>query len=134
VRGEGRLILGACRAGGIAAVPAVVIAFALRGTPGALAAVAALGIVVANLVVSGAVLFVTARRLPDSYPMIAMPSYALRMAGVFAAMGAAYSTDAIDPTTFSITFAAGLIGILAYECVLWARTPWLALEFAKERP
>jgi hypothetical protein len=56
------------------------------------------------------------------------------MVGVFAAMGAAFSTDAIDPVTFSITFAAGLTGILAYECVLWARTPWLALEFAKERP
>jgi hypothetical protein len=130
VRGEGRLILGACRAGGIAVVPAAVIAYVVRGTPGALAAVVAVG----NLVVSGAVLFITARRLPDSYPMIAMPSYGLRMVAVFAAMGAAYSTDAIDPVTFSIVFAAGLAGILAYECVLFARTPWLALEFAKERP
>lgn len=134
MRGEGRLILGACRAGGIAVVPAAVIAYVVRGTPGALAAVVALGIVVGNLVVSGAVLFITARRLPDSYPMIAMPSYGLRMVAVFAAMGAAYSTDAIDPVTFSIVFAAGLAGILAYECVLFARTPWLALEFAKERP
>ncbi len=134
MRGEGRLILGACRAGGVAVVPTAAIAFALRGAAGALGVVAALGLVVANLVVSGIVLFVAARRSPDNYPMIAMPSYALRMIGVFTAMAAVHATSAIDPTVFAVTFAVGLTGILAYECVLWSRTPWLALEFAKERP
>ncbi len=134
MRGEGLLIVGAVRAGAVAALPGVALAFAFRGTPGALAVLVALGIVVANLVVSGLILLIAARRLPDSYPMFAMPSYVVRMMLVFGAMAAVRSTSAIDPTTFALTFAIGLTGILAYECQLWSRTPWLALEFIKERP
>ena len=133
MRGEGRLILGAFRAGGVAIVPAAGIAWAVRGTEGALAALIALGLVVANIAVSGLVLMIAARRAPESYPLIAMPSYALRMGGVFAVMGAVYASSSIDQPTFTVTFALGLIGILTYECFLWARTPWLALEFGKER-
>jgi hypothetical protein len=132
--GENRLIVGALRAGAVALVPAVGIAWAVRGGAGALAAMVALAIVVANISVSGLVLLVAARRAPSNYPMIAMPSYALRMVLVFAAMAASHTTDAIDPGTFTITFALGVVVILAYECFLWARTPWLALEFGKERP
>jgi hypothetical protein len=121
------------RAGAFAALPGTALAFAFRGTPGALAALIALGLVVANVAVSGLVLLVAARRSPENYPMIALPSYALRMGGVFAVMGAVYAGGSIDQPTFTVTFALGLVGILAYECFLWARTPWLALEFAKER-
>ena len=124
MRGEGRLIVGAFRAGGIAAVPATIVAWALRGTDGALAALIALGLVVANIAVSGLVLLSAARRSPENYPMIALPSYALRMAGVFAVMGAVYTGDFADEPTFTVTFALGVIAILTYECVLWARTPW----------
>lgn len=132
MRGEGRLILGAFRAGAVALVPAAGVAWAVRGGAGALAVLVALAIVVANIAASGLVLLVAARRAPNNYPMIAMPSYALRMAGVFIAMGAVFATHAIDHSTFIVTFALGVIGILAYECFLWARTPWLALEFGKE--
>jgi hypothetical protein len=134
VRGDGRLIAGAFRAGGILCVPAVAIAWTVRGRAGAFAVLVALGIVVANIAVSGLVLLIAARRTPSNYPFIAMPSYALRMAAVFGAMGAAYTSRAIDATTFTVTFAVGVVGILAYECFLWARTPWLALEFSKEQP
>lgn len=133
MRGEGRLILGACRAGGVAVVPVAGLAWAVRGSDGALAAVIALALVVANIVVSGLALLIAARRSPENFPLIAMPSYALRMAGVFGAMGAVYASGSIDAPTFTVTFAIGLIGILAYECFLWARTPWLALEFGKEQ-
>ncbi len=133
MRGDGRLILGAFRAGGIAVVPAAGIAWAVRGTGGAVAALIALALVVANIAVSGLVLLIAARRAPENYPMIALPSYALRMAGVFAVMGAVYTSSSIDQPTFTVTFALGVIGLLAYECFLWARTPWLALEFSKER-
>jgi len=132
VRGQGRLITGACRAGAIALLPATALAWVVRGSAGALAVVVALGIVVANIVVSGLVLLVAARRAPGNYPFIAMPSYALRMLAVFAAMAAVHTTRAIDAPTFAVAFALGVVGILAYECVLWARTPWLALEFGKE--
>ena len=133
MRGEGRLISGALRAGAVALVPATAIAWIVRGTGGALAAMIALALVVANIAVSGLVLLIAARRAPENYPMIALPSYALRMAGVFAVMGAVYASGSIDQPTFTVTFALGVVGILAYECVLWARTPWLALEFGKER-
>ena len=133
MRGEGRLIVGAFRAGGIAVVPAAGIAWAVRGRSGALAALIALALVVANIAVSGLVLLIAARRSPENYPMIAMPSYAVRMIAVFAAIAAVRTTDAIDAPTFAVTFALGVVGILVYECVLWARTPWLALEFGKER-
>jgi hypothetical protein len=134
VRGESRLIAGAFRAGAVALVPAAGIAWVLRGGPGALAVLIALAIVVANIAVSGLVLMIASRRAPENYPMIAMPSYALRMVAVFAAMAAAHATSAIDQGTFAITFALAVVVILAYECFLWARTPWLALEFGKERP
>ena len=134
MRGDGRLILGAFRAGVVLLVPAAAIAWAVRGGGGALAVLVALAIVVANLVVSGLVLLIAARRAPENYPMIAMPSYALRMVGVFAAMAAVHATKAIDSQTFTVAFAVGVVWILAYECFLWARTPWLALEFGKELP
>jgi len=134
VRGDGRLITGALRAGIVLCVPATIVAWAVRGRAGALAVVVALAIVVANLAVSALVLLIAARRAPSNYPFIAMPSYAFRMFAVFAAMAAAHSTRAIDPVTFAVAFAGGVAIILAYECVLWARTPWLALEFGKELP
>ena len=134
VRGENRLIVGALRAGAVALIPCAGVAWAVKGVAGALAALVALAIVVANIAVSGLILLVAARKAPENFPMIAMPSYALRMVAVFAALAAARTTDAIDPGTFTITFALGVVVILAYECFLWARTPWLALEFGKEKP
>jgi uncharacterized membrane protein len=115
-------------------VPGTAAGWAIRGTEGALAVVAALAIVVVNLAVSGLALTIAARRSPAMFPMIALPSYAVRMLAVFAAMGAAHASRAIDGTVFSIAFAAGLVVVLTYECLLWARTPWLALEFGKELP
>ena len=132
MRGESRLIVGAFRAGGIALLPAAAVAWMVRGGPGVLAVVVALALVVGNIAASGIVLGLAARRSPSNFPMIAMPSYALRMVAVFAAMAAVHATNAIDGPTFTVTFACGLVAILAYECFLWARTPWLALEFGKE--
>jgi hypothetical protein len=134
VRGQGRLIWGAIRAGAIALPPAALTAWALRGPEGVAAVAAALGLVVANIVASGLVLMLAARRAPESYPAIALPSYALRMAAVFVAMGYILSLPGIDEATFAVSFGAGLVWILAYECVVWARTPWLAIEFGKEHP
>lgn len=134
MRGESRLITGALRAGGVAVVPATAVGFILRGTQGALAVVVALGIVVGNLVLFGLIMMFAARVFPDAAPAFAIPSYAFRMIGVFTAMAAVRSTTAIDQTTFFVAFAVGLAGILAYECFIWARTPWLALDFVKEQP
>lgn len=133
MKAEGRLVWGALRAGALLLVPGTAIAFASRGTEGALAVVAALGIVVANLAISGLALMWASKRSPLGFPAVALPSYAVRMMAVFGAMGAAYASPRIDDASFTIAFAVGLSGILFYECLLWARTPWLAIEFGKER-
>ncbi len=133
MKAEGRLVWGALRAGALLLVPGAVIAFAIRGTEGALAVVAALAIVVGNLAIAGLALMIAAKRSPMGFPAVALPSYAVRMMAVFGAMGAAYASPRIDEAAFTVAFAVGLTVILFYECLLWARTPWLAIEFGKER-
>ncbi|MGH2727839.1 MAG: hypothetical protein ACRDKS_12780, partial [Actinomycetota bacterium] len=108
MKAEGRLVWGALRAGSLLLVPGAAIGFAVRGSEGALAVVAALGIVVANLAVSGVALMIAGRRAPlAGISVVALPSYAIRMVAVFAAMGAAYANPHIDDMTFTIAFAAG---------------------------
>lgn len=134
MKAEGRLVWGALRAGALLLVPGSAAAFAVRGLEGALAVVAALAIVVGNLALSGLALMLASRGSPvGGLSIVGLPSYAIRMVGVFVAMGAAYSSPRIDEMTFTIAFSAGLILILVYECMVWARTPWLAIEFGKER-
>ncbi|HJR19142.1 MAG TPA: hypothetical protein VJ922_05425 [Actinomycetota bacterium] len=134
MKAEGRLVWGALRAGALLLVPGSAVAFAVRGTEGALAVVAALAIVVGNFAISGLALMIGSRRSPvGGLSVVALPSYAIRMVLVFVAMGAAYTSPRIHEMTFTIAFTAGVVGILIYECLLWARTPWLAIEFGKER-
>lgn len=134
MKAEGRLVWGALRAGALLLVPGTLIGFALRGPGGALAVVAALAIVVGNLAASGfALMLATKRRPVGGLSVVALPSYAIRMVAVFVAMGAAYANTHIDHPTFTVAFTGGVVAMLVYECVLWARTPWLAIEFGKER-
>ena len=135
MKAEGRLVWGALRAGASLVVPGSAIGYLARGVEGAVAVAAALAIVVGNLAASGLVLMLASKgSAVGGLAVTALPSYAIRMVAVFAAMGAAYASSHIDEMTFTISFAAGLVAILVYECLLWARTPWLALEFGKERP
>lgn len=131
VRPETRLLGGALRAGAVLVVPGAGIAAAIRGVAGVVAVVAALGMVVGNLVVSAGVLAWASRRWPESFPAVALPSYALRMAAVFVGMAVAHQSG-VDPVVFSVAFGGALVAVLAYECYLWAKTPWLALTL-KER-
>ncbi len=126
--GEGRMVRNGVLAG-IAAVPvAALAAFATRGPDGAAGAAIALGLVLANFAVSGALLVWT-KRNPILFPTLGLPSYAFRMLGVLMAMKALKETTFIDHPTFAVTFGAGVVALLAYECLLYARTPWLALSF-----
>ena len=133
MKAEGRLVWGALRAGALLLIPGTIVGFALRGSGGAFAVAAALAIVVGNLAASGFALMLTAKRPVGGLSAVALPSYAIRMVAVFVAMGAAYSNRHIDHPTFTVAFTAGVVAILVYECLLWARTPWLAIEFGKER-
>lgn len=127
------MVRAAIRAGAASLVPTTGVALLVRGPSGAAAAALALSLVVANFALSGAALDAAARRWPLTFPAVAMPSYALRMAGLFAAMSAIKSSP-VDPLVFAIVFAAAVVGLLAYECVVWARTPWLALTLSEEQP
>lgn len=123
-------------AGAAAAPPVVLVALAVRGGTGGLAALAALGLVLANFAVSGATLAYAAKRNQTLFPAVAMPSYAFRMLGVLMAMKTFREIDAIDVPTFAVTFGTGVVALLAYECWIYTKTPWLALTFSptKETP
>jgi hypothetical protein len=122
---------------GAAATPVVVLVAGLvRGVEGIVAAVAALGLVLANFAVSGAALAYAAKRNKILFPAIAMPSYAFRMLAMLMAMKAFREIDMIDVPAFAITFSVGVVALLAYECWIYTKTPWLALTFSptKETP
>jgi hypothetical protein len=38
--------------------------------------------------------------------------------------------ESIDHPTFAVTFGAGVVALLAFECRLFAKTPWLAHAFS----
>lgn len=130
--GEARMVRGVLRAGACAIPVSIGIAFAIRGGRGAVAAAVAMGLVIANAAVAGAVLAYAARRQPVFFPMVAMPSYALRMAGILFAMAALRNAGSVDGSTFVVVFGVGVVGALAIEWRIWSRTPWAALTF--ERP
>lgn len=118
-------------AAGAAALPvAAGIAFAVRGSEGALAAALALALIVANFAVAGAALAWAARKNAVLFPAVALPSYAFRMLGVLMAMRALREVDVIDHPTFVVTFGVGIVALLGYECWLYTKTPWLALTFS----
>ncbi|MBI4728975.1 MAG: hypothetical protein HY775_05670 [Acidobacteria bacterium] len=126
------MVRAAIRAGAASLVPVTGVALLVRGASGAAAAALALALVVANFALSGAALDAAARRWPLSFPAVALPSYAFRMAGLFVAMSLVKSSPA-DPIVFAIVFCAAVAGLVAYECVVWARTPWLALTLSEEK-
>jgi hypothetical protein len=124
------MVRGGVAAGALVTPAAAAIAFAVRGRAGGLAVVAAFGLVLANFAISGAILTLAARRYPLMFPAIAMPSYALRMLSMLFAMQQLRQVSAIDHLTFAVTFGAGVVALLVYECWLYTKTPWLALTFS----
>ena len=116
---------------GLATVPvAGGVALLARGGSGALGAVVALGLILANFAVAGLALAWAARRTAVLFPAVAMPSYVLRMIGLLVAMKYLKGAAFIDHPTFAVTFGVGVVALLAFECRLYARTPWLALAFS----
>jgi hypothetical protein len=128
--GEGRMVRGGLLAGALALPIMAGLATALRGSHGGLAAITALALVLANFAVAGYTLVFAARRSKTMFPAVALPSYAFRMLGVLMAMKYLHDVPAIDRPTFAITFGVGVAALLAYECWLYAKTPWLALTFS----
>lgn len=118
-------------AAGLAALPvAAGVALLARGADGALGAILALSLILANFAVAGLTLAWAGRRNAVLFPAVAMPSYVVRMLGILVAMNFLKGVAFIDHPTFAVTFGVGVVALLAFECRLYARTPWLALAFS----
>jgi len=128
--GEARMIRGGMLAG-LAVTPVVcALAFLARGSSGALGSLIAVALLLGNFAVAGAILILAARRSAIMFPVVAMPSYLIRILGLLVAANVLRHTSVIDHPTFAVTFGIGIVALLAYECRLYARTPWLALTFS----
>jgi len=125
-------VVAAAQAAAVLSIPATAIAWGVRGPSGAIAASAAIAIVAINLVLAASLLVVASKRSPSFYPNVAMPSYALRMAGVFASMSILRHQSFVDWPTFTIVFTLGVAILLAYEGYIWSKTPWLATVFWRQ--
>lgn len=108
-------------------------AFILRGTEGAVAAAFAVAVAVGNFAIAAAISVIAGRRSPVASAYVGLPSYMVRMPVVLGVLVALREQSFIDEPSLLITFAAGVAVTLAYEAVLWRRTPWIALAFGETR-
>jgi hypothetical protein len=131
--GEGRMVWGVLRAGLIAAPFVTAIAFLIRGGDGAASAATAIALVLANALIAAWMLVWAAKRQPVYFPMMAMPSYVVRMGGMLLILAKLRTADWIDVPTFAIVFGWGVLGSLVIEWRIWSRTPWIALTFEEQR-
>lgn len=131
--GEGRMVRGVLRAGLIASPVVTGIAFLARGADGASSAATAIALVLVNAVVAAWMLVWAAKRQPVYFPLIAMPSYVVRMGGTLFALAKLREAAWIDVPTFAIVFGWGVLGSLVIEWRIWSRTPWIALTFGEQR-
>lgn len=125
---------GALRLGALAVPAAAAIGGWLRGAEGAAGAAIGVAIVVANFAVAAAVSALAGRRTAYAAAFVGLPSYAIRMLVILGTMAALQGRAFLDRSAFAVGFGAAVAAVLAYECVLWARTPWAGLAFGKEQP
>jgi hypothetical protein len=131
--GEGRMAWGVLRAGLLAAPVVTLIAFLVRGANGAASAAAAIALVLANALIAAWILVWAAKRQPVSFPMVAMPSYVVRIGGMLLLLAKLRAAAWIEVPTFAIVFGWGVLGSLVIEWRIWSRTPWIALTFGEQR-
>ena len=108
-------------------------AFVLRGTEGAVAAAFAIALAVGNFAIAGAISSFAGRRSPIAAAYVGLPSYIVRMPVVLGILVGLREWSFIDEPSLIVAFAAGVAATLAYEAVLWKRTPWIALTFGETR-
>lgn len=132
--GEARMARGALRLGALALPVAAGIGYAARGRAGAIGAGLGVAIAVANFAVAGAIAAIAGRRSALAAAMVGLPSYTVRMAAVLALLAGLQGREFLDVTAFAVAFGAGIVAVLAYECALWAKTPWVGMTFVEEKP
>lgn len=131
--GEGRMAWAVLRAGLLAAPVVTGLAYAVRGGSGAASAAAALALVLANALIAAWMLAWAAKRQPVYFPLIAMPSYVVRIGGMFLLLAKLRAAEWIDVPAFAIVFGWGVLGSLVIEWRIWSRTPWIAMTFGEQR-
>ena len=128
--GEMRLTKGAVLWTAIAAVPASVVAGLVDGGRGVLSVTIATAIVLANALASAGISMLAGRLSRTGAAMIALPSFAVRMALVVALLELVKLTHLVVPAIFAATFGTAVALVLFIEARTYKRTPWLALTFA----
>jgi hypothetical protein len=133
--GEMRLTKGAVLVTAGVALPASVIAGLVDGRRGVLSVTIAIAIVLANALAAAGISMFAGRISRTGAAMIAMPSFALRMAVIVAFLELIKPHDLVAPPIFAATFGAAVVLVLVIEARTFRRTPWLALTFGpKEAP
>ena len=127
-----RMAKGALMWGAAAAMPAAGIAYVVRGRNGALSTLIALGIVLANAAAAAIVSAFAGKRSALGAAAISMPSFAVRMAAILAALGMLKNASFVDEPTFALTFGLAVTAVLHMEAKAWKRTPWVAMTFDKK--
>lgn len=105
----------AARAGGVFAVPAVGLAWLLRGTAGALSALGAVVLVVGVLALTARSLAWAAAHGPVALQATALGGFMLRLVIYAGAIVALRPVEAIDGPVLAITVASTTIVVLATE-------------------
>lgn len=134
--GEMRLVRSALGWGLVAAVPVGGLAYLARGADGAVSALIALGIVLANAVAAAALSALAGRLHSLAAGFVSLPSFMVRMGAIFVALAFLKNASFIDPPTFALTFGMAVTAVLVLEARSWKRTPWLVAAFdtQKENP
>ena len=127
--GELRMVRGAFVVVATATPPAAAVAWIVRGPNGAISVLLAVAIVLANAIVSAAVLAFAVKKSALMGPSLQMPSYAFRMAGIVFTLAKLRDASFVDAPTFAVCFAAAVVATLAVEARVYKRTPWIALTF-----
>ena len=127
--GELLVVRHALRWGVVLTVPLAAAVGAFRGLPGAFSVLIGLGLVLGNTALSAGISALAGRFFPFGAAMIALPSFAFRMAAIVGVMTVLDGRGSIDATAFAIAFGAGLMAVIVMEARAMKRTPWIALTY-----
>lgn len=130
--GEFRLVRRALVWGALAAVAGAALAYALRGTDAAASVAIAASLVLANTALAAALSAGAARISISAAALMALPSFSIRMGGLFVALQALKGRPFIDEPSFVLAFALAVTAMIVLEARTWKRTPWLALTLKEK--
>jgi hypothetical protein len=125
--GEMLLVRRALVWGVLAACAGAALAFVLRGADGATSVAIGAGLVLGNTLIAAGLAWGAGRLNKWAGALVALPSFALRMALLFGALQALKGRPFIDEPSFVAAFALAVTATLVLEARTWKRTPWVAL-------